>query len=276
LLIRFELCFAGSKLQKSIMKSLVIFFFLISLSTFCQDQKAKEIIEKYKEAVGKERWTKTIIYRHILPNNSKSIDATIYFNASLGNVQMSVRPDSSIHYSKKKNKFEKVLWELRVKGKDTIASNMCPFGGGAGFLIPDALVGNDTTTWHYGGEDVKEGQKVWIVFTKYYNLIYSLFFSQKDYLLVGYNFEANKQKLTLMPKIKPSIKKKSFNQSSTGMYSDYRKVGNLLFPFKVVQTIGSDDKPHTTIFKDIRVSEDPLEDIFYIPQHLIDTLKSQD
>ncbi len=258
------------------MRSLVILFFLIYSSTFCQDQKAQEIIEKYKETVGKERWTKTIIYKSMKVANTEAIDGAVFFNGSLGNVHKIAGKDSSISFYKKKSRLEKISWVIKIKNKDTLSSNLYANSGGVQFLLPDACIANDTTTWHYKGEYIKENQKVYIVTTNIDNFVLSLFFSKEDYLLVGYFFETSKKTSSAIITKKFKSNKTILNHSVSGMYSDYRKVGNLLFPFKVVQTVGSDDKPHTTIFKDIQISDDPLEDVFYIPQHLIDTLKSQD
>ncbi|MCU0440096.1 MAG: hypothetical protein MUC49_19585 [Raineya sp.] len=255
----------------------MILCFFVFFSSFAQDNKAKEIIEKYKTTIGKERWTKTIIYKQILPTTSRSIDASILFNGVLGNATFSIEEDSTLHFRRKRSKFEHACWELILKQKDTIQSHVFLSGGSPSFLIPDVLIANDTTTWYYKGEDTKEKQKVYAVATYVDNLVYTLFFNRENYYLVAYTSDVQKKNSSVVIDDKPrnlSLKKNVLNQSTYGFFSDYRKVGNLLFPFKVVETIGT-NKPHTTIFKEIKVSQDSLKEIFYIPQHLIDLRKAK-
>jgi len=259
------------------MKKLGILFLLIPCFASAQDIKAIEIIEKYKETMGKERWNKTIIYKNVLPSNNKIIDATIFFNGLLGNVYLSVKKDSVTCLKKSKAKLEYTSWILEIKDKDTLVSDIYSTSGAAQFMLPDIFIANDTTTWHYKGGDTKEGKKVHAISAFVGNFALTLFFDKENYYLLAYIFELSKKPSSILQDEKTkrtSLKKSVFNPPIYGVFSDYRKVGNVLFPFKVVETVGT-NKPHTTVFKDIRVSEDLLEDIFYIPQHLIDEKKAE-
>ena len=241
----------------SLILQLNLFITLFFFSTSSFSQNAQDIIVKYKKQVGAIKWEQDVLFELDV---QKKMKAKYLFNANHGYYQHITHLDSSV---KIKISNDSVTWNLQIKEKDTIYSEVFLFNETPAFLLADFLIHKNISDFQFIGEEKFKGENVYVIeLLLAKNLLFTCYFNKSNYLLVAYESTNFRQDLFERKKINPIWVE----------FKDYRLVEGVWLPFQIdsIDVFQNKKRKNVSKFNKIQVLNTSTPHLFVIPKNLIE------